>query len=77
MTVKTDNVVTWVQPTVRRRIRWNLTRRQISLDWQANPKEDYTEVDTLTYSDDASAWHMLLEFMCPNPYIKPQDWHAV
>jgi hypothetical protein len=73
---RSDLVVTWVQPTVRRKLEWNFSRHEIVMYWQSNPKADYVEVERLTYSDDASAWHVLLNFMTPNPYIGPKDWHA-
>jgi hypothetical protein len=77
MVIKTDNVVSWEQSTVRRRVSWNFTRHEIVLYWRADPRGPYTEVERVSYSDDASAWAMLLEFMSPNPYVGPQDWHAI
>jgi hypothetical protein len=72
-----EQIVEWTQVTLRRRIRWNLTRKEIALDWQPKPgKNGWVEVDRFVYPDDASAWTMLVDFMTPNSYIGPKDWRA-
>jgi hypothetical protein len=72
-----DLTVSWVQPTVRRKVVWNFTRHEIVTYWQADPRGEFAEVDRLRYTDDNSAWHIVLVAMNPNPYIGPQDWHAI
>lgn len=78
MQTKTDVIVTFYQPSLRRQITWNLTRHEIMTSWKPTPQSTFQDVETMTYTDDVSAWHYLVSLMTvDSARIGPKDWTAV